>query len=135
MVQKTATLIFRSKITHDELINVVYIYIFLLRSTFVFQKIRKWSIPVNIWKTIHTTWVWIPGSGLNFFFGNYFSCMQNYDYQSDLHIYSSCFISFYLSIFQITFLSFFFLKHRLFYISWLSARTFFLIWFRRLNPV
>ena len=27
---------------------------------------RWWSIQVIIWKTIHTTWVQIPGSGLNF---------------------------------------------------------------------
>ena len=36
-------------------------------TTFGTQGSRWWSIQVNIWKTIHTTWVRIPGSGLNFF--------------------------------------------------------------------
>jgi len=40
MVEKLTTFIFRSEITYDELINVIY-FIFVFRSAFIFHKIAK----------------------------------------------------------------------------------------------
>ena len=52
MVQKMTILIFISKISHDELINVVF---FFLRPTFISQKIRYNYMrcrPQQKWRTL-----------------------------------------------------------------------------------
>ena len=82
------------------------------------QGSRWWSIQMNIWKTIHTIWISNPRFRPEFFFTTTLvvcrTTMINHIYS--LIFITSFFISFYLSIFQITFLSFLFLTPLILYI-------------------